>query len=151
MPKSSTGRNNTGQTKSAGWEMGARRTVAAPLDRVWAHLTGPGLTTWLGDTELPDAVGGSYETDDGIRGELRSRHERQKLRLTWKPPRHKHDTTLQLTVVEAATGTTIGFHHEGLSGRDERKTMLTHWHSVLEDLEDQLLGRATPPPRASAS
>lgn len=122
--------------------MGARRTVAAPVDEVWAYLIGDGLVTWLGETTLPDAVGGTYETADQISGELRSRTERKRLRLTWRRPRTDYDTTLQLTLVEAATGTTIAFHQERLADRAERKTMLTHWHTVLEELDEHFGGAA---------
>ncbi|MEQ1736394.1 MAG: hypothetical protein ABL886_08325 [Rhodoglobus sp.] len=103
--------------------MGARRTVPADLETVWAHLIGPGLTSWLGSDELPT---------------LRSRTELRRLRLDWTPTGATQPTILQLTVLEAKTGTTIAFHQERLTGREQRKEMLTHWHGVLERLEAEL-------------
>ena len=47
-------------------------------------------------------------------------------------------TILQLTVLPAKTGTTIAFHQERLTGREQRKELLTHWHGVLERLEAAL-------------
>lgn len=103
--------------------MGARRTVPADLETVWAYLIGPGLTTWLGADELPP---------------MRSRTELRRLRFDWTPPGASQPTILQLTVLEAKTGTTIAFHQERLTGREQRKEMLTHWHGVLERLEAEL-------------
>ena len=112
--------DTTGLTKDSGWEMGVRRTVAADLPTVWAYLTGAGLRTWLGVDELPP---------------MRSRTEHRRLRFEWTPEGAAAPTILQLTVLEAKTGTTIAFHQERLTGREQRKQMLTHWHGVLEQLE----------------
>jgi hypothetical protein len=53
--------------------------------------------------------------------------------LTWQPPDWSHDTTLQLTVLPAATGTTIAFHQDRLASAAERAEMLAHWTAVLDD------------------
>ena len=50
---------------------------------------------------------------------------------------------VQVTVKEAPGGTTIGFHHERLADRDERRMMLGHWKNVVADLADALDGPAT--------
>ena len=115
--------HTTGLTKDVGWEMGARRTVAADLDTVWAYLTGPGLRSWLGADELPP---------------MRSRTEKLRLRFDWTPPGTTRPTLLQLTLLKTKTGTTIAFHQEQLTGREQRKELLTHWHGVLERLEKEL-------------
>jgi len=115
--------DTTGLTKDVGWEMGARRTVAADLDTVWAYLTGPGLRSWLGADELPP---------------MRSRTEKLRLRFDWTPPGTTRPTLLQLTLQKTRTGTTIAFHQEQLTGREQRKELLTHWHGVLERLEEAL-------------
>ncbi|PJJ65685.1 SRPBCC family protein [Compostimonas suwonensis] len=130
--------DTTGLTKDAGWEMGARRTFPVPLAHAWNTLLGPALPTWLGVDSLGTTVGEEYTTVDGTRGRLRSYTEGKRLRLSWQPAEWTHDSTLQLTVLPAASGTTIAFHHERLAGREERKQMLTHWHGVLDSLETQL-------------
>jgi activator of HSP90 ATPase len=123
--------DTTGLTKDAGWELGVRTTVPAALPEVWQWLLGDGLAVWLGDLDaLPTQVGAAYETRDGVRGTLRSRTENVRVRLGWQPEDWPHDTTLQVTVKEAASGTTIGIHHEKLADRDERKLMLGHWKNV---------------------
>jgi uncharacterized protein YndB with AHSA1/START domain len=128
----------TGQTKDAGWEVGVRQTVDAPIDTVWAFLLGGGLPLWLGNTDLTLEKGAEYATDDDISGTVLSYTEGVRIRLSWRPEEWNHDSTLQLTVKEAATGTTIGFHQERLSGREERKIMLGHWKDVVQQLDDAI-------------
>lgn len=130
----------TGKTKDAGWEVGVRTTVNAPLDTVWTFLLGPGLPIWLGNTTLVLEKGAPYETDDDIKGTVLSYTEALRIRLSWQPGEWNHDSTLQLTVKEAATGTTIAFHQERLSGREERKIMLGHWKDVVQQLDDAIAG-----------
>jgi len=134
--------NDTGRIKDAGWEVGVRRTVAAPLDEVWQFLLGDGLPLWLGNTTLVLQKGAEWQTDDDIRGRILSYTDGFRVRTTWQPGEWDHDSTLQLTVKEAATGTTIAFYQERLSGRDERKIMLGHWKEVVETLDRALTGAA---------
>lgn len=124
--------DTTGLTKDAGWELGVRTTVPAPLPVVWDYLIGEGLPVWLGELDaLPTEVGAEFTTRDGVRSMIRSFTEHKRVRLGWQPADWPHDTTLQLTVKEAATGTTIGVHHEKLADRDERKLLLGHWKRVV--------------------
>lgn len=124
--------DSAGLTKDAGWELGVRTTVAAPLSTVWAWLLGEGLPVWLGEIEsLPTQKGVAYETKDGVRGTIRSYTDEYRVRLGWQPADWPHETTLQLTVKEAATGTTVGFHQEKLADREERKLLLGHWKAVI--------------------
>lgn len=115
----------------AGWEVGVRTTVAAPLDEVWGYLLREGLPVWLGDlSALPTDKGATFETADGVRGVIRSYTDRLRVRLEWQPHDWPHDSTLQVTVKPAASGTTIGIHHDRLANRDERRMMLGHWKNV---------------------
>src|ERR1700712_3845695 len=132
--------DNTGQTKDAGWEVGVRKTVDAPLNVVWTFLLGPGLPLWLGNTTLNLEKGAAYETDDDIPGTVLTFTDGSRVRLTWQPGEWNHDSTLQLTLKETATGTTIAFHQERLSGREERKIMLGHWKDVVQQLDDAIAG-----------
>ena len=128
--------DTTGLTKDAGWEMGVRTTVPAPLPAVWGFLLGEGLPLWLGEIDaLPAEKGAQYATADGVRGSIRSFTEGLRVRLSWQPDDWPHDTILQVTVKPAATGTTIGFHHEKLADRDERRMMLGHWKTVAAAIE----------------
>jgi uncharacterized protein YndB with AHSA1/START domain len=133
-----TGQTPVGKTKDAGWEVGVRKTVDAPLDIVWNFLLGAGLPLWLGNTKLVLEKGAPYETDDDIKGTVLSYSEGLRIRLSWQPIEWNHDSTLQLTVKAAMTGTTIAFHQERLSGREERKIMLGHWKDVVQHLDDAI-------------
>jgi hypothetical protein len=129
--------DTTGLTKDAGWEVGVRQTVSAAVPVVWEFLLGEGLPLWLGETALPHTKGESYRTADGIVGEVRAfteTAESARVRVTWRPDDWPHDTTLQVSVKEAAGGTTIGIHHERLADREERKMMLGHWKNVASHL-----------------
>ena len=125
--------DTTGLTKDAGWELGVRTTVPAPVAEVWAYLLTDGLAVWLGDIDvLPAEKGAEFATRDGVRGVIRSFTDRSKVRLSWHPDDWPHDSILQLTVKESITGTTIGIHHEQLADREERKLMLGHWKNIAE-------------------
>jgi len=126
--------STVGKTKDAGWEVGVRRTVPSPLEEVWDFLLEDGLPLWLGRTTLVLEKGAEYQTDDDIRGRVLGYTPGFRIRLTWQPGEWDHDSTLQLTVREAETGTTIAFHQERLSGREERKIMLGHWKEVVEEI-----------------
>lgn len=130
----------TGLTKDAGWQLGVRRTAPVPLDVAWAFLLGDGLPRWLGVDALGD-VGSRYVAADGTAGEVRSRTDRRRIRLTWRPAGADHDTTLQVTVLEAAGGTTIAFHQERLASEAERERLLPHWRETVEALVGELADR----------
>ncbi|MEP6482161.1 MAG: SRPBCC domain-containing protein [Rhodoglobus sp.] len=135
------GDETPGLTKDAGWELGVRATVPAPLPEVWAWLLGPGLPIWLGDiAALPTEKGAAYVTADGVRGTIRSFTPDSRVRLGWQPADWPHETVLQLTVKEAVTGTTIGFHQEQLADREERKLLLGHWKAVVATISAQFAG-----------
>jgi len=125
-----------GKTQDAGWEVGVRTTVPAPLPAVWAYLIGEGLPLWLGDiAALPTEKGAQLRTADGVSGVVRSYTDQVRLRMSWQPDDWPHDTTLQVSVKEAATGTIIGIHHENLADREERRMMLGHWKNVTAALD----------------
>jgi uncharacterized protein YndB with AHSA1/START domain len=130
--------DTTGLTKDAGWELGVRRTVDAPLEDVWEYFIVDGVETWLGDATLGTRKGDTFETSDGVRGEIRSLTSQMRLRITWQPEDWDHDSTLQVTLTPAATGTTIGLHQERLASAAEREQMLEHWTTVLDDVADDL-------------
>ena len=131
--------DTTGKTKDAGWEVGVRATVPATGQRVWQFLLGDGLPLWLGDIDdLPTEKGANYTTRDGVTGTIKGYIDGYRIRLSWHPSDWPHDTTLQLTVKQAATGTTIAIHQERLADREERKLMLGHWKSVIEHITGEL-------------
>ena len=128
-------KNTAGPARDAGWDVGVRKTVPAPVAEVWTYLLGPGLPMWLGEIpELPTKKGVRYRTADGVRGTIRGYAQQKNVRLTWQPEDWPHETTLQLTVTKAGEGTTIHIQHEDLADREERRMMVGHWHRVADSL-----------------
>jgi uncharacterized protein YndB with AHSA1/START domain len=115
----------------AGWELGVRTTVAAPVPAVWDYLTGKGLKVWLGDiNRLPAEKGAEYSTGDGVRGTILGYKEHSRLRISWHPDDWPHDSIVQLTIKQSVMGTTIAIQHEKLADREERRLMLGHWKNI---------------------
>jgi uncharacterized protein YndB with AHSA1/START domain len=131
-------RPSAAPAKDAGFEVGVRKVVDAPKNKVWAFVIGAGLPIWLGNTTLTLEKNAAYETDDDIRGTVLTFTEGSRIRLTWQPGEWNHDSMLQLTLKDAEGGTTIAFQQEKLSGREERKIMLGHWKDVVQQLDDAL-------------
>lgn len=121
-----------GLTRDAGWQLGVSRTIAVSREDVWDFLLGDGLSVWLGETTLGETPGDPYETADGTRGELRGFRPNDRIRLTWQPADADHDSTVQIALRQAKTGTTIVFHHERLRSAAERERLLTHWREVAD-------------------
>lgn len=135
----------TGRTKDAGWQIGVSRTVPASPQEVWDLLTSPrGLALWLGPgADIGTERGTPWRADDGARGEVRSHHQGDRIRLTCRPPGWDHDTTVQVALVPASGGrTSLRFHQERLADAGERVRQREHWRAVMDRVEDAL---ATPP------
>lgn len=131
--------DSTGLTKDSGWEMGVRRTTPVPLPLVWQFLMGRGLPLWLGVESLEPVKGTAYTTPDGITGYVRSYNDRENIRLSWKPADWPQESTLQVRVLQARSGTTIAIHQERLASKEIRTQMIEHWRQVLVRLENDLV------------
>src|SRR5437879_5140119 len=81
------GRRVVGQTKSAGFQVGARRTFSIPAREAWEFLcSDEGLGIWLGAAPgLRLAVGESYAARDGATGVIRVINPGVNVRLSWQP------------------------------------------------------------------
>lgn len=131
----------TGRTKGAGWQIGVSATVQLPVQDVWAFLvSAEGLTLWLGlGVEVLDGRGQRYETTNGIAGEVRSLHPRDRVRLTWRPQAWDHDSTVQVAVTAAEPGRSVlRFHQERLVDAVEREQQREHWRTVLDAVVAEL-------------
>ena len=73
-----------GQTRSAGFQVGARRAMPIDAAGAWRLLTsGEGARLWLGDAPgLRFEPGATYALADGTRGEVRVCRPGGHLRLT---------------------------------------------------------------------
>ena len=113
----------TGLTKDAGWQIGVSRTLPCTPEEAWDLLTSDeGRAVW----QAPE---------DGTAGEVRSLRPLDRMRVIWTPAGWDHDTTVQVVVRPAKTGTSIRFHQERMANADERERQRAHWSAVLDRLE----------------
>jgi uncharacterized protein YndB with AHSA1/START domain len=131
-------RMDVGKTADAGYQIGVRRTLAAPEERVWAVLLSPeGLRIWLGGVAVLEA-GASFAFPDGTCGQIRVYKPWSHLRLTWHHPTLQSPSVVQVRVIPARTGTTLSFHQEQLAGPSVRAEMKAHWEEVVRRLAEML-------------
>lgn len=125
-----------GQTKDAGFQIGARRTFSVPPQQAWDLLTSTeGTALWLGETPgLRWEKGEKYQTRAGARGEIRVVNPGGHLRLTWQPEGWEKASTLQVRVIPNGEKTTISFHQEHLKNAVVREQMRARWKSALDEL-----------------
>ncbi len=127
-----------GETKDVGWEIGVSKTLRHPVEAVWQVLVGQ-PSVWLGPgAELPAEKGDAWRAGDGSGGELRSRREHDRLRLTHWSPSAGHESTVQVALRAASSGTRVTFHQERLRNADEREAQRSHWQGVMAQLEKAL-------------
>ncbi len=132
------GRRVKGQTADAGFQLGVQKSLPIEAERLWQLLTSPeGLAIWLGNglQGLEIEVGVNYETAEGTTGEIRSVYPAEKLRLTWQPADWDNASTLQLYLLAKGDKTALRFHHEKLTGLEQREAMKRHWQQVLAELK----------------
>lgn len=137
------GLREVGETADGGYQVGVQRTFGVDADRLWAVLTAPdGVAAWL-DVADPLAFepGETYETVEGVVGEVRTVAEGERVRSTWRPAGREAETTLQVTLTstgEEEPKTALRFHHEKLSDADEREAMRERWRAALDRIETLL-------------
>ncbi|GLZ37671.1 SRPBCC domain-containing protein [Actinokineospora sp. NBRC 105648] len=123
-----------GQTKDVGWNIGVSKTLPYALEHLWRFISSPeGTAIWLGaGADLQPEKGSRYTTADGTTGEVRSYHENDRVRLTWRPADWDHDTTVQVALSTKGANTTLRFHQEWLADAEERARQRDHWRAVLD-------------------
>ncbi|WP_028553079.1 SRPBCC family protein [Paenibacillus sp. UNC451MF] len=128
-----------GQTATAGFQIGVRRTLNMSKEQAWELLTSAtGLKLWLGDLEtLNLEAGHPYTAYDGTSGEMRVVKPYAQLRMTWQRKDWAKPSTLQIRLLPASGNkTTISFHQEKLADLHAREEMKMRWESVLSRLSD---------------
>ena len=127
-----------GKTKSQGWEIGVSRTLPVSIEQAWALIVDAlGLPPALAAPEdgVPEK-GTAFEAKDQTRIEIRSYEQYSLIRMKWQPPGWDMNSTLQIRVRPAKTGTTISVHHEWLENAAQREAMRVHWTTVLEGFRE---------------
>jgi uncharacterized protein YndB with AHSA1/START domain len=126
-----------GHTKTAGFQVGVRRTLPISQERAWELVTSSeGLGLWLGvSTSLNLEPGEKYFTKTGT-GDIRVVKNLQQLRLTLKKEEWQKPSTIQIRIIpKDRNKTTISFHQENLPNQNVREEMKVYWENVLEELK----------------
>jgi hypothetical protein len=130
-----------GQTRDVGFEVGVRKTLPVSVGKAWEFLFSiAGLSIWLG--KIPPGtfeLGKSFETEEGIKGEISIMKISSHIRMKYKPKHWPNTSTLQIRVIESNGKATISFHQEKLLGTEQREEMKMHWDNVLEKITKSLL------------
>jgi uncharacterized protein YndB with AHSA1/START domain len=126
------GKRVVGETADAGFEVGVRRSVEAPIDDVW-DLVASRTELWLGK---PVALRkGERYSVPGASGEIRVVKPGDRVRLTWQPEGWAAPATMQLALSRAQSGkTTITAHLEKLPDAEARDAMRAHLREALDRL-----------------
>ncbi|WP_336784676.1 SRPBCC family protein [Paenibacillus sp. MMO-177] len=126
-----------GQTASAGFQIGVRRTLPISPEKAWAFLTSAeGLKLWIGNVKgISIEAGEAFQSAEGISGELRIVKPQQQLRLKWSKPGWEKPSTLQIRLISShPEKTTVSFHQENLDHAATREQMKLHWEAVLNEM-----------------
>lgn len=131
------GKRVLGETADTGFQVGVRRTLPLELDAAWRLLV-EHPERWLGEGAVSFEKGARYDLAGGCsgraRGEIRVVKPGDRLRLTWHPDALERPATLQITLLPAKSGTTVGVHVEKLPGEEAREAVRVHFQAVLERL-----------------
>lgn len=137
MPRRS---RTAGQTRDAGFQAGARRTLAVAPAQAWEFLVSPaGAATWLGDTGgAALAKGARLALADGSSAEVTVFEPGSHLRMRWQPGDWPRPAIIQLRVIASGARATVAFHQEQLPGPAEREQRLQYYAAALDRIEAAL-------------
>ena len=126
-----------GKTNSQGWQIGVSRTLPISLEQAWEMIldTLGFLPEMLHSQNDTYGKGTTFETENETHIEIRSHEPYSLLRMKWQPIDWEINSTLQIRVRPAKTGTTISVHHEWLQDAEHREKMRIYWTDVLERLK----------------
>ncbi|MDQ0058733.1 SRPBCC family protein [Paenibacillus harenae] len=129
-----------GQTASAGYQVGVRRTLPISPEQAWSFLTSTeGLKLWLGNVSgLAFHEGETFASTEGITGQFRVVKPLLQLRLKWGKKGWVKPSTLQIRLIPGKPGqTTISFHQEHLDHPNTREQMKHYWEDVINEMSQQ--------------
>ncbi|KRF03783.1 ATPase [Paenibacillus sp. Soil766] len=130
-----------GQTASAGFQVGVRRTLPISPEQAWTFLTSSeGLQLWLGNVSFHTLEeGGTFISDKGITVQFRVVKPLSHIRLKWKKEGWTKPSTLQIRLISNKPDrTTFSFHQENLDHLDTREQMKLYWEDVLTAMKEKL-------------
>lgn len=131
---------SVGPAPEATWELGVHRSLPLPMPELWERLFDEWLPHWLTVDSVPQMVGSPLRHGEESRGRVTGCHAGRRLRVRWTPTGFDHDTDFQVTLMDAAlldgvpSGTVLDIQQERLLGPGERRDLLQHWTSMLDEL-----------------
>lgn len=129
-----------GQTASAGFQVGVRRTFPISPEQAWEFLTSSeGLQLWIGNVSiLKFNEGETFTSDEGITGQFKVVKPFRQLRLKWGKKGWNKPSTLQIRLIsDKPDKTTISFHQENLDHPNTREQMKLYWEDVLTAMREK--------------
>ena len=120
-----------------GYNICATKTIAAPLDRVYAAWASAAeLDQWFGEGNQAEvADGGRYSNADGDTGTYKRVRPNKDLRLTWENPAH-HPSLVDVAFQDKGKGKTgVLVTHDRIPTREEADGLRAGWGEALTRLK----------------
>ncbi len=124
-----------------GFEFSVTRTIAAPLERVWAAWTvAAEWDRWFSsESDLDLRVGGRYSNADGDSGEFKTVAAMRRIRFTWEQARHQPGSVVEVLFAAKPDGRSeVVVSHTRLSGQDEVADLREGWSWAMDSLKSYL-------------
>jgi uncharacterized protein YndB with AHSA1/START domain len=128
------GRRVEGQNQKGEYSVMTTGTFAVDVKALWKFLFSPqGLEIWLKPLSgFRLEKGFTYETEDGVFGEVRTFKSCQRLRMTWQDSDGERATLVQIQLVKRPGSKCIlAFAHEKLSNNRERQQKRAFWQERM--------------------
>lgn len=128
--------NTIGKTKSAGYQVGIRKTFPITLQDAWNYMFSyEGIKLWLGYTgPMVWVRGQKYTKRNGTDFCVRVYKELSHVRVTYTQKEWTNISTIQIRFIASKTGTTISFHQEKLLDENQRMKMKLHWEKIIASI-----------------
>lgn len=129
-------KNNVGRTKSSGFQIGVRKTLAISSEKAWELLFSPqGLEIWLGINDSRQFLSKKdIVSKNKTKILLTTLREGSHVRMKWKPDIWENTSILQVRIIPNNHKTIISFHQEKLLDSDQRAEMAQIWKKKLQNL-----------------
>lgn len=134
-------REKDGQPK--GYSICSTKTVAAPLERVYAAFgTAGDLDRWLGaGSQVTFAAGGTLTNADGDRWTFTRLRPGKDLRFTWQHGERAPESQVEVLLADKGKGKTgITLNHTRIQQRSHADELRSGWSVALEALKRHLEG-----------
>src|SRR5215208_1968569 len=127
------GKRAVGQSPKGDFTVGVQRTVPLGRRAAWDLLL-ERSDLWLGDGAPTEFTKGSTYAVAGAAGEVRIVRPGDRLKVTWQPDGWDAPATVQFTLLDRRTGTSIHTHIEKLPNAETREAMRSRFGEALERL-----------------